>query len=443
LLCHSDLSRWSKKQRSTIPGAVRGALLIVATFLTPAAFLAAAAMFSMAAFLAVAGTASRPALAAEFSLVPSAGIQQEYSDNIFFDTTRERHDYVTTLSGGLDLRKKSERLDLSLSGRVEPVFYLHESRLNAVDNLLRGSLRYQAAPRLTVTGNAGYIIDSRPDRDIETTGLALTSTRRHRQEYQAGGEYVLSPKDLVSLSVGYSADRYGTLTAADVTTTNVTAGFVRDLSGTFAGTKGRLNGGFTRYDMEGSTVNDYFTTAGFTRAINEKWSVSLDAGLRYTVSEAETTQLDPILPPFFFTVTRVTETNRTWGQIGQASLTYRGETATASVAAGYQLAPASGRAGTAQRTSFVFSGDHRLTYELKATFAAEYFINKAGRGQFNGVPIDEVTVRLSPGIRYEFTPDMAVDATYGFTNVDYRLNNTSAQRNRFLLRFTLQKKLFE
>ena len=47
------------------------------------------------------------AIADNFKLTPSVSVREEYTDNLFFSTSDEVDDYITTIFGGLDLLNMS------------------------------------------------------------------------------------------------------------------------------------------------------------------------------------------------------------------------------------------------------------------------------------------------------------------------------------------------
>ena len=58
----------------------------------------------------------------EFKLIPSLTVKGEYNDNIFYTTDETEDDFITTISAGLELIERTERLDLGLSALVSPFF---------------------------------------------------------------------------------------------------------------------------------------------------------------------------------------------------------------------------------------------------------------------------------------------------------------------------------
>ena len=49
---------------------------------------------------------------AEFNLIPSLAVREEYNDNIFFSYSDTIDDFITTVSAGLELTERTEQLDL-------------------------------------------------------------------------------------------------------------------------------------------------------------------------------------------------------------------------------------------------------------------------------------------------------------------------------------------
>jgi hypothetical protein len=139
----------------------------------------------------------------------------------------------------------------------------------------------------------------------------------------------------------------------------------------------------------------------------------------------------------------VSQTSDVWGGVAKAALKYNGEKTTYSLGFSYDLAPASGLNGAAQRTAFLFDIRQRFTYEFSGALATGYFLNYAGAGQYGTNAIDEATFFLIPSLRYDFNKDLYLDLGYDFTTTKYNLTNTSANRNLVFVRLFVQYPLFE
>jgi hypothetical protein len=386
----------------------------------------------------------------DFRLTPSLAVKEEYNDNILYSTTNTQKGFITTLSPGLALTDRTERMDLSLSGRLDHRLYSSHRDLNATDQYYEGSGKYAFTPRLNLSGKALFSRDSLPGRDFETSGLSLSNVKRDRQNYTFSGDYLLSEKTMNTFGYDYLNDKYYSISYSDLEAHTFNLGFIRDMSGVFESTKARLNMGYAQYrtPTPGMKVDNYEATIGIDRALNEKWNLLFDGGARYTISETRFTVLElfqpfPPLPIFSLVPVEKTERNRGWGMVGQLALTYKGERDNGNLSVVRDISPASGYSGSTERTSLAFYVSRRFTYELYGTLSGGYYINKSKAGEFSTRRTDENMMRISPGIRYEFDKDKAIEAAYTYNKTKYNVSNSEAQRNTFFVRFRMQHHLFQ
>ncbi|OPY73587.1 MAG: hypothetical protein A4E63_00950 [Syntrophorhabdus sp. PtaU1.Bin050] len=367
-------------------------------------------------------------------------MKEDYNDNVLYSVDNVQHDFLTTVSPGLTFLNRTERMGLTVTGRLDHRIYSKDTELNATDQTFQGDFRYVPDPRNTFTAKAGYVQDSSPDRDFETTGLPLTTLKRHRQTYGASWDYVFTETAMVSLSYDYGNDTYEGDSYSDLESHSAGIIFIRDLSYFAKPTKGRLHFGYGRYLQSGLRTENYSSTLGFSRDLSEKWSVMLDAGARYTSSRFKVYQYSPIPP---FPLQSDDEKNRDWGGVGALALSYKGERMTGELSLSYDLAPASGRSGTAERTSVTLNINRRFTYELGGGVSAGYYKNRSGEGDFSTSSIDEESFRVSPGLRYEFNNDARLEASYDFSKTWYHVEHRQVERNLISLRFYIQRDLIK
>jgi hypothetical protein len=381
----------------------------------------------------------RDAVGDEFKLTPSLAVKEEYNDNILYSPTDAQKDFIATLSPGLALTDRTERMNISLSGRLDHRLYSSHSDLNATDQYYEGTGKYAFTPRLNLSGKALYSRDSRTDRDFETTGLSFTNVKRERQNYTVSGDYLLSEKTMTTFSYDYLNDTYDSLSRTDMEANTFNLGFIRDMSTVLESTKARMNMGYAKYNVPGIKIDNYEATIGIDRAFNEKWNLLFDGGSRYTRSQFTITEF-VLVPPF--SIERK-EKNSGWGVVGQLALTYKGERNSGKISANLDVLPASGYSGSTERTSFAFYVSRRFTYEFYGTLSGGYYINRSKAGEFSTQRIDEDTIGLTPSIRYEFDKDKAIEASYTYNRTKYNVSGDEAQRNTFFVRFRIQHHLFE
>ena len=374
----------------------------------------------------------------EVKLTPSIAVKEEHNDNILYGASETFKDFYTTISPKLSFLEKTERLKIDLSGRADRRIYSKYSEFNATDQFYDGTGSYSVTERLGITGNVAYSKDSRPDRDLETTGLTYTGVARYRQNYGFGVNYLLSEILAATFYYNYLNDTYDDPRYADMEAHMFNMGVVHDLSYFSRKTQARMNIGYARYNIQNFRVDNYEWTAGVYRALDEKWNLLLDAGLRYTTSRftfAEATSA----PPFYV---YKYDNSRDWGGVGQLALAYKGLKSSGQVKINHDIMPASGRSGTSERTAFMAGVDMRLTYEFRCTLNGGYFINKSQAGQYSVQKIDENSYWISPSLIYEYSRDVSFNFSYNYNKSHSNITNTDTERNLFQVRYKIQHDLF-
>ena len=367
----------------------------------------------------------------EFKLTPSLDAKEEYNDNILSTSTDTQKDFITTLSPGLALTNRTERMDLSLLGRLDYRLYSSYSDNNTTDQYYEGTGKYAFTPRLNLSGKALYSVNSSHDRDFATTGLLLTNVKRIRQNYTISGDYRLSEKTTTTFSYDYLNDKYDSVLYNYLKTNTSNLGVIRDISNFLKSTKATINIGYTKSYTPGVKTDNYEARIGIDHTFNEKWSLLLDGGGRYTNTKFQISELQQ------------EESNHSRGTVGHFALTYKGERNSGSINASIDLLPASGYSGSTERTSFVFNLSRRFTYELYGTLSGGYYINKSRAGEFSTQEINENTMSLSPSVRYEFDKDKSLEASYTYNRTKDNGIGSNVESNIFRIRFRIQHNLFE
>jgi hypothetical protein len=370
------------------------------------------------------------ASADEFKLTPSIAVRQEYNDNIFFDSSREKDSMVTRVIPGLELIERTERLDLRLAGAVTPFFYWDESDLNSVDQEYSGKAIYALTNRLSAGAEAAVRVDHQPDRDIRTTGFAYGDNRRIQQIYGGNMGYQFTELTSADLSYRYSREdwRSGDEDLEDYDSHAVTLGAARELGTAKGVTVGLANVGYAHYAYDTSKTDYWFGTVGVRHRLTEIFSIMVDGGARYSRSEFDIQRL-AIVPPGFLAVVTEEENDSGWGGIGHAGLEYAGEVTRASLDASHDVAPLSGGSGVVQRSALTFSGGHLLAEKLRLGLFLGAFLNRSDDNEFSNEKIDETAFTVNPSLRWELYRDVTLEAGYVYTYVDDREDNTAASRN--------------
>lgn len=366
----------------------------------------------------------RTVRAGEFRLVPSVAVKGAYDDNYFFSSQARTDALVLTVSPGLEARQQSERTDASLSIRLHQILSTAGHEFNGIEQEYSGKLARRLTPSLKLSGGCGWRNAKRPDSYLEETGLVVVQDSE-QGNVSLAADFTLDERTALSAAYGYGRTVY--LGRSDLGSSSQTAALtlMQELGRRFPGTKGMLRANYGHDGFTGSSVDTVGVTAGVDHALTETWSLRAGAGGRYTRIEFDDGS----------------RTNRGW--TADLSLFRRWETGSGRLTFLRDVTAAPGRGGATERNAATVTLDRRFTYELSGSLSAGYYRNRSGAGEFSSRAIDERTETLSPALRYEFTKDASVEASYQFTRTHDALAGTAAERNLCFLRFAWQYPLFE
>ncbi len=386
----------------------------------------------------------------EFRIVPSLSVKEEYNSNVLFSPSSIKRDFVTTLSPGVEMVNRTERLDTDLSVRLDRLEYADNRALSATDQMYDGKFKYAATPLFNISAEGGYSRSSNPTLDVGTTGIVMATAPWNHITSSLSADYQLTEKTAAGVSYSYGRDSYDDPRYLGNTSHDVNAGLVYDLGKHFPATKGRTNVGYSSYSYPDSRIDSITGTVGFSRDLDEIWSVLVDVGVRHTWSDISVTRQVPVYDFFFgfpillgYELHKEQVKNGGFGWVGSASLNYKGERSNGDLTCTRDITPAYGLNGAAERNYLTLSTRYRFTYELSALFSSGYYTLKSAASEFSAQVINQWTFRINPGIRYEFSKDMASEASYEYTMVDNQASHSSANRHLFSIRLNIQYPFLE
>ena len=358
-------------------------------------------------------------------LISSLAVKEEYNDNALFSADGEVDDFITTIAPQLELVHKTERLDTGISGRVDGIIYTENDDLNEIDQHYLGYWRYDVTPRFNFGAEASNTVDSRPDRDIEESGLVLDTTTRRRQQYMVSANATLTQKAGAGLTYTYGKDDFENQEANDFNTHSGNLGLTYNLGTFLRATVGTLNIGLNRSEYATATIDNYSLTIGINRQTSELFSLIVDLGTRFTKSDFEVAQ---------------EETER-WGAVAQIQWVYHGEVTDYNLSFSHDVNAASGRVGATERTGLRFSVGRRLTEKFKADLSTSYFLNSTDQQEFAADEIDQHTFNFQIQLRYAFSEQVSLETSYAYSLNDDRQADAESRRNLIFLQLLLNHSL--
>ncbi len=369
------------------------------------------------------------AAADERRLVLSLGAGEEYNDNVLFSSRDAIDDFVTRLLAGLRLTNRTERLEASLSGRLQNNHYAENDEFDGLDQHYAAGVGYWATPKLKTSLDASYSRDTQPDRDIEVTGFVLDATARESRSLGLGLSYALDEITSASFSYANRDQRYAGDAFSDYRSQRGGIGFSRRLDRFWNNATGRLNVSYAQYDYDTARTDYQAGTIGFLWRLTEVWDLQVDGGLRRTQSE--------------FDVGSESVTDEGWGAVAALEFGYRGEYAAVSLNASHDIGPAGGRDGSVERTSGTLDLRYRFAERSWAGLAAGYHLNRAPAGELARRETDQDTLSLRPFLRFALTDRLFLEAAYGYTWIDDRVAGETYARNLVLLKLAFEQPILE
>jgi hypothetical protein len=233
----------------------------------------------------------------------------------------------------------------------------------------------------------------------------------------------------VLISYAFDKESYDNSRYVDNQSHNVNTGLTHDLGRYFPGLKGRVNLGYSAYVSSGYRNDGLMGTVGFSRDFNELWSILLDGGLRFNWSESS-------LYGFHYD-------NHGWGWVGTLTVNRKGERGEGSLSYGREMTAASGVSGMVERDTLTLAVRKKMTEEFSIFCSAGYTTNQSDSAGYFTQAIKERTLRINPGVRYEFSRDIALEASYDYTAIDNLASNTGVVRNLFSIRLYMQHPFLE
>lgn len=359
-------------------------------------------------------TLSAPAAQAnEKKVTPSLGVREEYNDNLFMTPDNRTHDTITTFSPGLAYSQRSERSQFDLQSRIDSVRYAERNDLDSTDKEVKGNVGYSLSELFWLGADGFWSEDSRLGRDLETTGLAYSPTRRTRQNYNLSSRLQLSQKDMLQMDVGTNQDRYTDPQYSDVDGKTGSLTWNSDFSGYIANLVGQVLLDYGRYEYPSATVDTYTLGIGGEKKISEVWSMNGWLGPAYTETEY-----------LFGTGMLVKDTSLS----GALGIIRTWETGSLALNLSQSVASDSGRSGTVNRSGFNAKYKKQMTRDLNIGLDLNYFRNKTD-SQSPSLNIDEHNYQVAPKVSYRLNDDVRLESFYQHVYIEDKNDGISRQRN--------------
>jgi hypothetical protein len=397
----------------------------------------------LAFFLRLCGTGSEVA-AADFKLTTAVAVNHEYNEAALSDN-------ITSLSPRLGMDWKGERYTLQADGKLEWRRYHEYDHFNTMDQWYNGYYNALVTERWRVGAEGHAVDDSRPDRDIEETGLLLDDNRRRRLNAGASSFFTGNEVFVCGLILNVGQENYEDPETSDRKDYSAMIAATFGLGHWLEGATGRMNLGYSHYDFsrefsedgslgffdilslteDESRVDSLSLTVGAERALTERINMAADVGGRYTRSIREIIQTVSFSPPSIDgSVSSYDIKNESYGFVGNATFGLQGERSRASLYLSHDLQPVSGSNATANRTTIQLNGNVQLLKKLWANAYLQWYWNQNDYDDPTQDDIDTQSWNSGCGLRWVVNRYFDVAANYTYTIYEDHEAGTTAYRNK-------------
>ena len=393
-------------------------------------------------------------MAADNKMITSVALIHEYNDNIRLNTQNELADNITTVAPKLRLVRHSERYTVQADGKLEFYRYQDYDEFDDMDQWYNGSLEATPTERWHLGADVHASDDNRPDRDVEETGLILSNIQRRRINAGTSANYTFSEVMGAGVSLKFNRENFDDPETSDRMDYHAVLSMNRSLDEWLARTTGRLNLGYSHYEFERDydrtstasifqintrviddySVDNFSLTVGTMSAMTERLDLTVDLGGRYAVSQRDV-EISRTYTPALLTEEPSMDSNDydSYGFVGSIDFGYRGERFSSNLLLSHDLQPVSGENNAVNRTTVRAGSRLRILERLSGNLYVQWYRNQSDQEEADSSDVDTQTINVGGGFRWELSDHFDLAATYVYTFLDNRDDDTSAYRNKAML----------
>ncbi len=369
---------------------------------------------------------------ADWSVVPSVNLKGEYDSNLNWAISGPRQrDFIFTLQPGADFNYTT---DIGmLQGRLgwSGLVYADHAHADHIDQNYQINGSYQAAPRLSLTLNSAYIVDSSLQQEFITSGVIMTRTPRQSILLGPGLTYALTER--LSASMGYSFSRvnYTDPQFRDYSTQLVNLRFNYLMKNEKTTLSSVISGTLTQYPG-----NDLYrslgTYLGVSHKFSPKWEASLLAGANFSFQSFATQVQDFSSYPFFILVKTQRQTQTGVSPYIDLSLTRRWTQLALTGGYSRNQSP-SAYGGIFDYNGVYLTCSYDFSEKLTGSLRFDYSLSTAASQLSN---YENAIYTFTPQVTYRLTEKLSMVPGYSFGRRDDLISGQSGIRHNVWLMLT-------
>lgn len=371
--------------------------------------------------------------AGDFSFNPSLQFRGEYDDNINFDNSNEKSDWLGVFIPSLKAAWQTPRLDIKTTAEAEIRRFASENQFDDEYQRYKIDSSYQLLERLSLEAGAAYTRDSTLDSELKETGIVENLYRRERYTLSGGARYQLGERVTSNINYNYADTSYDGPGNTDYYTHSV----VSSLSYLFRNQRDQvfMQPSYYHYTSDVSEVDNYGLSLGWNRTLSEKLTLSCYLGIRYTDTEYYYNTYVPVVDPesglIFWTIKKMTISENDIG--GTADISLSGKTDILSYKIDYNRDLSYTSTGSPiDRDRFTGSINWKISQRLNSGFDAGLYFSKSND---NYSDEDSTYFYFHPHLSYLLMRNHYLQLHYRYARTKDKTlsSNDSYDRNRIWL----------
>ncbi len=362
--------------------------------------------------------------AADWSVVPSVKQKSEFDSNLLYESQNPKSDFIFSLLSSADYNYTTD--SGQLQGRLgwTAWHYLSHRNLDKIDQSYQINGNYQAIPRLKLTMNSAYIVDSSLSEEFAVSGLVMSRTPRQSILLAPGLTYALTERLLANLSYSFNTVTYQDPRFRNYKNHQVSLGLSHPLKNEKTVVNGNISGRENLY-AGGDRTSTLTGNLGINHKITETWDANLAGGMNFSRQESSTRVLDTSAFPFFVTVKQQKQTQSNQGLFLALSSTKRWSRASLTGSFNRDLSP-SGAGAEVERDAASLSFAYTFTERLSSTLQGSYSLSKTVSQTSN---LKTAVSQISNQISYQMTEKLSLTQGYSFGYREDLAGGTNAKRH--------------
>jgi hypothetical protein len=361
-------------------------------------------------------------VAADWSLVPSVTQKSEFNSNVNLAFTNPASAYIFSLAPAADFNYNTEITQLQGHLGLNGQHYLRNGNLDHIDQNYQINAKYQATPKVNLSLNTSYIVDTTLMAELLASGLVIGTSPRTSILANPGMTYNMTERLSSTINYNFTRVLYREPQFTDYSTHQMGLTFNYLLSNERTTLTNNNVARETLYPG-GNTYKTLGIYLGANHKFTENWEFDLLGGLNINKSDFDTQVEDTAQFPFFTTVahkrvrhTKGTpyfkvSTTRRWTNMNLTAGFSRDQTPSAY---GYVLN------FSRLYASVGYTFTERLTGTLGGSFSSSSQASQANNQDYNYYT---VTATLA----YKITENLSVTPGYRFSRYDDVTGDQAAQ----------------